>query len=200
MKRMPYVRPTEYYDERVKDIDEQLCWLLRQRKDLADNNPGYPPFAYIAEWAAATGLYEDLLKSLFGLLNNEEHLRPIVVPSGPVKRRLVSRFVEQENSLYAVPFINHYPNASVVRFTIDREEETDDRSDRASRRNFYELHIDETYECRMTIGSSSSGHNVYNYVVSPPLPDDSTGMELQFQAYAEPLRKNPIGPVIDICL
>lgn len=29
MKRLPYERPTEHYDERIVDIDEQLCSLSR---------------------------------------------------------------------------------------------------------------------------------------------------------------------------
>ncbi|MFB7641725.1 hypothetical protein [Peribacillus butanolivorans] len=43
MKRMPSEQPTEYYDERVFSIDEQLCALLRQRKDISNDNPGFPP-------------------------------------------------------------------------------------------------------------------------------------------------------------
>lgn len=28
MKRMPFERPTEHYDERIFNIDEQICALL----------------------------------------------------------------------------------------------------------------------------------------------------------------------------
>lgn len=42
------------------------------------------------------------------------------------------------------------------------------------------LSIGEDYDCRMINGSSNSDHAAYRFVVSPPLPDDLTGIELRF--------------------
>lgn len=39
---MPFEPPTEYYDKRIENIDEQICELINQRKDLSNNNPGFP--------------------------------------------------------------------------------------------------------------------------------------------------------------
>ncbi|WP_156410953.1 hypothetical protein [Paenibacillus sp. Soil787] len=66
MKRMPFERPTDHYDKRISNIDEQICDLIRQRKDISDNNPGFPPFEYISNWATTFELYEDFLKAVFG--------------------------------------------------------------------------------------------------------------------------------------
>jgi hypothetical protein len=81
MKRMPFEPPTEHYDEQLSPIDEQICSLLKQRKDISNNNPGFPPLENISRWAEKYGLYEDLLRSLFGVLENDEFFRPQVEPT-----------------------------------------------------------------------------------------------------------------------
>lgn len=48
---MPFEPPTGYYDERLITIDEQICSLLKQRKDISDNNPGFPSDDVISNWA-----------------------------------------------------------------------------------------------------------------------------------------------------
>ncbi len=48
LKRMPFERPTEHYDERIYKIDEQICEMLKLRKQLSNNNLGFPPFEYIS--------------------------------------------------------------------------------------------------------------------------------------------------------
>lgn len=35
MKRMTFERPTDYYDERLYTIDEKICALLKERKELS---------------------------------------------------------------------------------------------------------------------------------------------------------------------
>lgn len=79
---MPFERPTDHYDERIFHIDEQICELLQRPKAISDNNPGYPPFEYIENWANSFGLYEDYLKAIFGTLRSEEHYKPMVEPAG----------------------------------------------------------------------------------------------------------------------
>lgn len=49
MRRMPFERPTEYYDEKLLPIDEELCSLLQQRKQVSHNNPGYPKLSKILQ-------------------------------------------------------------------------------------------------------------------------------------------------------
>jgi hypothetical protein len=119
MKRMPYVRPTDYYDDRIVDIDEQICGLIKQRKNISNNNPGYPPFGKIESWATNFGLYEDFLKSLFGLLRNEEHFRLRVEPAVFRKQLPILKSVEQDGDMYTVTFVRQYENASVVDLHID---------------------------------------------------------------------------------
>lgn len=34
--------PTNYYCEELVPVDEQICGLLAKRKELSNNNPGFP--------------------------------------------------------------------------------------------------------------------------------------------------------------
>lgn len=65
MERLPFERPTKYYDEKIKQVDEKICELISKRKEISKDNPGYPPFEYIVDWAEKFDLYEDFLKSLY---------------------------------------------------------------------------------------------------------------------------------------
>ncbi len=82
MKRRRFERPTDHYDERISSIDEQICALFKQRKEISNNNPGFPPLETIASLAEKHELYEDLLIHVFETLRNDEHLRPRVEPNG----------------------------------------------------------------------------------------------------------------------
>lgn len=51
MKRMSFEPPTDHYDEQIEAIDEQICNLIKQWKDLSNNNPGFPTKQLITNWA-----------------------------------------------------------------------------------------------------------------------------------------------------
>ncbi|PEF40747.1 hypothetical protein CON84_03685 [Bacillus sp. AFS094228] len=91
MKRMPFEQPTDHYDKKVFSIDEQLCALLKQRKEISNNDPGFPPHKNISNWAQRFGLYEDLLNTVFGTLRNDEEFRPRVEPK-KFRRHITYRF------------------------------------------------------------------------------------------------------------
>ncbi|NOU86292.1 hypothetical protein GC102_10970 [Paenibacillus sp. LMG 31460] len=192
MKRMPFERPTEHYDERIFNIDEQICSLLKQRKEISGNNPGFPPFEYISKWASAFELYEDFLKAVFGSLRSEEHFKPMVEPSGFRKHIPVLQSIEKGAIFYSVTSIRQYNNASVITFSIDWDMTTDLPSN-PHKHSHFELYLGEKYDCRMTNGGSTSGHSSYNYVVSPPLTDDISGIELMFKEYSAPFKNRPTG-------
>jgi hypothetical protein len=192
VKRMPFERPTDHYDERLFEIDEQLCALLKQRKEISHNNPGFPPFESISNWARKFELYEDFLKSVFGGLRNEEHFRPIVEPTGFRKHVSILKSIEKGEYIYSVPFIWQYTNASVVNFNIDWVT-TNDLEGNQHRHSFFELFLGEQYDCKMTSGSGSSGHYSYKFIVSPPLPDDILGVDLVFKEFSKPFGDKPTG-------
>lgn len=85
MKLMPFEPPTEYYNDKIKSIDDQICSLLNQRKDLSNHDPGFPKKEQISAWSKNYNLYEDFLNSLFSHLLNEEMYKPVQETIGYVK-------------------------------------------------------------------------------------------------------------------
>ena len=192
MKRMPFKRPTNQYDERIKQIDEKICELIKQRKEISNNNPGYPPFEYISNWAEKFDLYEELLKSVFSSLWNEKIYKPLVEPEGFQRNLPVLKSIEINNRLFSVISIRQYSNSSIVNFNIDWDS-TYDSSEHQSRHTHFELSIGEKYDCRMMDGTGGGGHFHYNFIVSPSLPDNISGIELIFKEYNPLFRDKPIG-------
>jgi len=197
MKRMRFERPTEHYDERLYPIDEHLCSLLKQRKEISNNDPGFPPLEDISRWAEKYNLYEDLLRTIFGVLKNDNEFRPQVEPTKFQKYIPVSKSVENDQTLYSVPFIRQYANASVVNFTIDWEIKDEEPFHRHS---FWELSIGEEYDCRQTGGGGTEGHLNYSFLVSPPLPDDISGLNLVFWEKKTPFQGKATGLEINMHL
>ncbi|PWV90598.1 hypothetical protein DFQ01_14111 [Paenibacillus cellulosilyticus] len=196
MKRLPYERPTKHYDERVISIDEQICSLLKQRKVLADQDPGYPPFAYIEKWAAEYEFEAEFLKSIFGTIYGERWYKPVIEPIEFRKHIPVLTSVEHDGKFYTVNGVRQYSNASVITFYM--EWDVTDELNHSKRRNHFELDLGEGYECRMDTGGGGAGYLSFTYVVSPPLPDNLTGTVLTFREFARPHKNEPTSKEIII--
>jgi hypothetical protein len=105
MKRMPFERPTEHYDERLIQIDEQIVSLLKQRKEISNNNPGLPTKEILSSWATKYEFYEDFLTQLFGAMKYENLFKPRIEPTEFRKYLSMSNSIEMKGRLYSVPFI-----------------------------------------------------------------------------------------------
>lgn len=195
MKRMPFERPTEHYDERLITVDKQICELLKQRKELSDNNPGFPPLEFITEWAVTYEFYEDFLKSVFGIFISEEHFKPMVEPLGFRKHIPVLKSVEEGEYFYTLNSIRQYSNASVVTFSIYWDMTTELPLN-SHKHSHFELDLGEQFDCRMINGGSTSGHASYDYVISPPLSDEPSGIKFVFQEFSKPFKNNEMGSKI----
>lgn len=192
MRRMPFEPPTDYYDEKVLSIDEQICALMKKRKEISNSNPGYPTGHYISTWAKKYELYEDQVRSIFSTLLDEEFFRPYVEPKGFIKHLPVLKIAEKDSRLFTVPFIKQYENASVVHFTIDWDETVFEEGERPHFYS-YELFIGEEYDCRSFGGGGSTGHSSLSFVVSPPFPNNISGLTLKFTEYNSHYRGKPTG-------
>lgn len=200
MERMPFRRPTEHYDEGIKDIDEKICELINKRKEISKDNPGYPPFEYISSWAEKFNLYEDFLKSLFGSLMNEKMYKPSIEPENFRKNLPVLKCTEADNRLFSVTCVCQYSNASVVNFNADWDGTSESLESSSRRHTTFKMFIDDQYDCRMLNGTGGSGHFHYKFVVSPALPDDLSGIEVVFKEYEHPFIDKPISENIIIRL
>ncbi|SOC27525.1 hypothetical protein SAMN05880501_1234 [Ureibacillus xyleni] len=191
MKRMPFEPPTEHYDQRVAAIDEEICHLLKQRKDLS-NNPGFPTRELIATWAEKYSFYKDFLNIVFANFLNEEFYKPIVEPNGFLKNIPILKSFEKDDIFYTVTFVSQFENASVVHLDIDRIYPNVDWHHREH--SFFELSIEgkENYDCRIDGGGGTGGHESFTFVISPTLPDDISKYKLMFKQYKMP-NKKPTG-------
>ncbi|WP_157094402.1 hypothetical protein [Metabacillus litoralis] len=48
-------------------------FFVKKRKEISNNNPGFPLLEDISLWAEKFDLYEDLLRSIFGVLEKDDH-------------------------------------------------------------------------------------------------------------------------------
>ncbi|PEB50860.1 hypothetical protein CON65_00835 [Bacillus pseudomycoides] len=190
MKRMPFERPTDYYDERIFQIDEQICSLLKQRKELSNQNPGFPPDEAISNWAKKYGFYTDYLNSLFSSMRDENYFKPHVEPTKFKRHLPVFKSFEHEESIYTVTYIRQYSNASVIYLYIDWDPTNETLNNRHIS-SFFELSINNTYDCRTEGGGGTDGHMSFNFVVSPPLPDNPSGISLLFKESNMPFADKP---------
>ncbi len=191
MNRRLFKPPTTYYDEKIKKIDSEICELIKKRKNISQNNPGYPPVKYIVEWSQKTGIYEDLLKSMFSVLWNENAYRPLVEPENFLRNIPVLKSIEIDNRLFSVVYIRQYSNSSVVDLNIDWGK-NGDLSETHLRHTYFELYINKFYDCRMVDGTGGQGHYHYNFIVSPPLPDNLLGIDLTFKEYEGVYNENKL--------
>lgn len=192
MKRMPFEPPTEHYDERIEAIDEQICELIKRRKDLSSQNPGFPTKQHITNWAKKYHFYEDFLNSVFADFLLEDIYKPIVEPFGFLKNIPILKSFEKEGVFYSVTFMRQYENASVVHFTIDKDD-SDDENLRFREPILFDLTIEGIeidYDCRNEGGGGSGGHESYTFIVSPALPDDISNYKFVFKECQIPFHKS----------
>ncbi|THE12030.1 hypothetical protein E1I69_12760 [Bacillus timonensis] len=192
MKRLPFEPPTDHYDKRIEEIDEQICKLMQQRKVLSNNNPGFPTKKLISSWAEKYNFYDDFLNSVFAHFLNEEIFRPVVEPQGFLRNIPILKSFELDDVFYSVTFVRQYENASIVHFNIDREDTDDDMPRRLHEPNLFNLSIEGTaidYDCRNEGGGGSRGHESFTFIVSPALPDDPSELKLVFKQYKLPFEK-----------
>jgi hypothetical protein len=197
MKRMGFEPPTEHYDERIVDIDEQICELIKKRKDLSNNNPGFPTEKLITEWSQKYSLYELFLNGVFGHFYNEELFKPIVEPEGFVKNIPILKSFERADLFYTVTFVRQFQNASVVHLTIDRDDTDEMPGAFREHHPWFHLSIDDgegtDYDCRNEGGGGSGGHTSYTYIISPPIPDDFSNIKFVFKEGKTPFKAKPTG-------
>lgn len=200
MKRNSIERSSNNYDEQLFSIDEQICTLLKKRKELSIDHPGFPPDEVLSKWATKFDLYEEYLSSLFGTVRMYDYFKPKVEPSGFRKHLPVLKSVEVDEKLYTVTFIRQFENTSVIHLNIDWNETIDTRIDLRLNHNHFALFIEEAYDCRNDRSSGSTGNFMHTFIVSPPLPDDISGTTLVFKEYSDVFNDKATGLEIVIHL
>lgn len=187
MRRMPFHPPTDYYCEQLAPIDEQICALITKRKELSENNPGFPSLGLITTWCQRYELNEAMTQSIFTMLYNEKEFSAHfqVEPTGFLKFVPILKWVEINSVLYSVTHMKQYENASVV--YIEIEVHNSERFVRLGHARL-DLSISPDHQCRQHRGSGQDKGMQYSFVVAPQLPDDLTGVE--FRLDVKPFPEN----------
>lgn len=193
MNQLPFEQPSEKYDEKLFSIDEQLCALLKERKDISNSETVFPTEEAIQNWSLKYNLYEDYLKSLFSTMGIEGHFKPRVEPTGFRKHLPVLKSVEINERFYSITFIRQYENASVIYLHVDWHSKEETPSNMQHHHNSFELFLLGEYDCRSGGARGTTGTRTYNFIVSPALPDDFSGLELVFRGYSDTFKDKPTG-------
>ncbi|SPF41120.1 conserved hypothetical protein [Candidatus Desulfosporosinus infrequens] len=165
----PFRPPTDYYCESLAPIDEQICALLAKRKEVFENNPGFPHLDIISSWCKQYELREDFVRRVFAGLYHEYHHFSLVVPTEFIRFVYILKSEKIGDVLYTIPYTKQYKNAS--RVYVETEVDTDDI------KIHFELFISLEHECRPEGGIRHNRNMLRTFVVTPPLPDDMSGVE-----------------------
>ena len=191
MEQKPFDFPNNPYEEKNYLIGEQLCQSLKQCKMIFDKDPFFSFSRYIPYWSKNFVLYKDLIETVIEAVRNSEEFKPRIKPNEFKKNIPVFKSIEKGQCLYSVPFIRQYKNASIVQFNIDRV--PNDRLNSQHIDSYFELSLGEQYECRRANSSDSMDHSSINFIVSPALPDDLSGIEIIFKEYNTPFKYSSTG-------
>lgn len=176
-------KESTYYHADLESIDEKICALIQERKQISGENPGFPEKALLQKWSQRYGIYEELLRSLFNELQNEADFKPHIEPKGFRKFLSIMQGGEMKDSFVYVTHIRQYENASVLSLTIDRAiDNRDEYGHESADCKFIELELEiEGYDCRTDSGSGSGGQMMMDYIIFPALPDDFSELDLVFK-------------------
>lgn len=182
MKDMPFQLPTDYYCKELAPLDEEICSLLAKRKELSNENPGFPDPDLISQWSRTFGLKEDWLRRVFAYLQREERIHAPVEPIGFLKFIPVLKSVTVDKLSHTVTYIKQYSNASIV--YVETEVIASEPFVQIGHAVF-ELSIAPEYLCILNGGGGSDKTRQHSFMVTPPLPDDTS--EVEFHLIVKPL-------------
>lgn len=181
----PFHPPTDYYCSDLAPLDEEICSLLAERQERSGENPGFPNPERLSQWSQTFGLNEDWLRTIFACLQREEHSFAQAEPAGFLKFIPVLKSVTVDNLSHTVTYMKQYSNASIV--YLETEVITSDPFVQLGHVMF-ELFIAPDYLCTSNGGGGSAKTRQHAFVVTPPLPDDLSGVEfcLRIKPFPEP--------------
>ncbi|MFJ7919639.1 hypothetical protein ACIQ6U_07755 [Lysinibacillus fusiformis] len=179
-------------------IDEQICALLCQRKELSAHTKDSPTDEMMKEWAQKYGFDDTFLAMIFSVIKAEKYYQSRVEPVGFRQYIPVLQSQEVGERIYTISYVRQYENASVVQLLIDWDDEGKSYQDIRQRlnRHYLGLYIDQHYECRHTGTHGSDGYESNKYVVTPPLPDDLQGLSFVFTEYKDVFEEKPTGLIV----
>ncbi len=180
MRMMPFRPPTEYYDERLEDIDAHIAELVAERHTLSEGNPGFPRAEYLNDWAVRYDTPLRLLQHLFAFLHHRPDVRERVEPEEFLRFVPLMSSQQHEGILVMVPHIRQYNNCSVVLVELEGP------GVGGGRFHHVEIRLTiEGYDSVPAEGSGTQHHADRSFIVTPPIPDDEVprlNMTIEYQS------------------
>ncbi|MNG05486.1 hypothetical protein D3C84_886790 [compost metagenome] len=106
---------------------------------------------------------------------------PVVEPAGFRKHVALLRAKESNGYFHTLTSVMQYENASVVTLHIDWDGADDEPKQSSRNTPLMELEIGAPYTCRFDRAFGNAGHYSNCFVVTPPLPDDMSGIAFVFR-------------------
>ncbi len=175
--------PTDYYCEEISAVDEQICSLIAKRKEISNNNPGFPPLETITAWCQAYDLNEQIVYGIFHSLYHAADFIEFIEPVGFLKFIPILKTVEENRVLYSITHMKQYSNASVVFVEVENKELEPNIN---FGHTMLELTISSDYKCRMSGGCGYQTGALHSFIITPPLPDDVSG--ISFRLTVKPMK------------
>lgn len=120
-----------------------------------------------------------------------ENFRPMPEPHTFKKHVPVMKAAEVDGTMYSMTFIRQYENASELSLHIDYDTSHLAQFEHIYRHYALELTISPDYDVFHHGGSGSDGHMTNTYLISPPLPDDLSGLTFRFKGEIMEEEKEP---------
>lgn len=180
-----FERPTEHYDERVKEIDKEICRLIKQRSETVED-PGMPTDELISIWANEYHFYEDFLNGLFGHILAEKYFFPQIEPKNFIESIPVLSSFQKDDLFYAITSIRQYENASVLYLSVDHDTYDGDDVHLAHAMIGHDLELNVVdaagvkYYCQNRGSGGFGSHTSFQFLITPPLEKDLKGISFKF--------------------
>ena len=111
--------PTDYYDEQLKTVDENIAASIATRQRLSNGKPGFPKAAYLEQWARQYEIPVSILHRIFFILFNWPVLRERVQPDRFERFVPIMAAEPRGNLLVLVPYVRQYNNCSIVSVQLE---------------------------------------------------------------------------------
>ncbi len=110
--------PTDYYDEQLKTVDENIAASIATRQRLSNGKPGFPKPAYLEQWARQYEIPVSILHRIFFILFNWPVLRERVQPDRFERFIPIMAAEPRGNLLVLVPYARQYTTVVSCQSTL----------------------------------------------------------------------------------
>lgn len=157
--------PTQYYDEQLISVDEQIASLIARREQLSHGYPGFPYPSHLEEWAGKFQVALPALQHAFAALHHWHKSPPRRVRPDEFLRLVpIMRSKSQGDLQIIVPYVRQYTNCSVVYMELEGMV--------IRGPSLFDMNLTiEGYDCVPYSGRGDKHYFESTFIVTPIIPD-----------------------------